>query len=116
MLGAACTVSVPLAKPVPAALKRVRIAEIFVGDGVGSRRQALDVEGGAETAAGADRDRLGDAVERDGHVVAAGATDPAAMWPLTVTVDVPTLTAGDERLLNAGVALLMTSVPLAVEL
>ena len=45
-----------------------------------------------------------------------GATDPAAMCPLTVTVAVPTLTAGDERLLNAGVALLITNEPSAVEL
>ena len=45
-----------------------------------------------------------------------GAAEPAPMWPLTVTVDVPTLTAGEARLLNAGVALLITSVPLPVEL
>ena len=39
-----------------------------------------------------------------------GAADPAAMWPFTVTVAVPALTDGDARLLNAGVALLITSV------
>ena len=44
------------------------------------------------------------------------AADPAAMWPLSVTVAVPTLTFGDERLLKAGVALLITTVPLAVAL
>ncbi len=45
-----------------------------------------------------------------------GLAEPAAMCPLTVTVEAPTLTAGDERLLNAGVALLITIVPLPVEL
>ena len=40
-----------------------------------------------------------------------GAVEPAAMCPVSVTVDVPALTAGEETPLNVGVALLMTREP-----
>jgi len=90
---------------VPAALNAC-VARNPVGYRVGSGARPAILKPGRETATGVDDHRLSRAVQRDRNgLIRWGLRTPPAMWPLTVTVAVPELTAGTLGCLKAGVAL-----------